>query len=358
MAKALQEEGWGAKNCGTCGVAGVVGVAGTVIGTSRRLMLKSRGAGFSLCCKPQALEDVQLSVFDHAAQQVNEFDTATSDASSVVNNPADLPEEFFGDVVEEDGGLQTYDPTDYNIVAESELVAPRDFEIRDVFGEGSDTVYEALANDIKTTDTGLVPFSPKLKSLKNSKDLFAELRKVFTGSVDDPLYQILGVRQRDDLGRMTVASAKWPKTGGEDAIPELLKPWREFADQAVADAQEITRKVRPGFEDSVLGGAVEFFWVPPGKQGIVGADPRGFHVDGSFLNFGVSDTPGLVLKNSLDGTASRVKVVDDGLHLLKGEYFGIVGDYVPGTEHAVYGPEMAQNGRVSMIVGVTPRPYG
>ena len=74
------------------------------------------------------------------------------------------------------------------------------------------------------------------------------------------------------------------------------------------------------------------------------------------MQFGVADVPGLIIRNTAQGTASRVPLAKDAFQLIKANLWDLQAwfqDLPQGpTWHSVFGPEMASEGRVSMIMSV------
>ena len=359
VAKSLKEEGWQAKNCGVCGLEGSAQASagfravGSAIGSARRA-LQSRGNVFGMCCNPAAamtLDDFEDWVSAETISVADSTGTIYGDNVQIASAHGGwgrMDVEFDAET-----GLEIFDPKNYRIVAESELATPADYTVRNIFAEESEAAERGLRVDVQTTSTGVVPFSADLKAQMSSKDVFKKLRDMFTGSPDDPLYKAMRIRKRDDLGRIMSLSAQWGKEGA--VIPDVLKPMYDWVEVLKKDAAKVLRKLDPHYESVSLDAAVEFFWTPPGEQALIGLDPRGLHLDGGLLSMGTADTAGLVIKDAQTELASRVKLVDDGFHLLKGEMYGRYDPEVTGwqaTFHGVWGPEMAEHGRTSIIVGV------
>lgn len=230
---------------------------------------------------------------------------------------------------------------------------------------------ENLQRDLNGLSTGVVTWSPELvawsppleyltpealassEALTSSEKLFSMLRKVFKGPPTDPLYSALEISERDGKLRMQTWSARW--LSKPDPV---LKPLQDFTNLAIQQGKETVAKLKKLDQEQManIAGEIEIFYTAPSQEALTGVDPRGFHIDHGILQLAASDTPGLVILNSATEEARRVKVVEDTFHLMKAvswdaEAF-IEGHPNGPTWHSVFGPEMAENGRVSMIVNI------
>ena len=74
------------------------------------------------------------------------------------------------------------------------------------------------------------------------------------------------------------------------------------------------------------------------------------------MSLAASDTPGLVIRSFGTGTASRLLVEPESFYLMKAltyDFEGfLAGERTGPTYHSVFGPEMAEKRRVSMVMTI------
>lgn len=330
VADKLQDKDWAKENCAVCIPPSPAGVI-----TARHFR---RGNVLTSCCSvPAVVPPHPEGDFDEGySMDADDEETQTEQSSASV-----------------------YDPTKYNSIGEGDLVAAPEYKLRDVTIPGD--VYH-LKVDLNTLDTGVIAWSPELTAVKSldgriaitsSDDLFAIVRKIFTSPKDDPLYSALEVWERDGNLRLQFDSGKWLKK--KDLILRPLQDWTKAAiKQAVGTVGTI--KGMSAEEQQTIDGSIEFFYTRPSQEALAGVDPRGFHVDAGMMQFACADTPGLIIRGEALKSASRVPVRKNAFQLTKGWSWDtdawFKGEPGGPTYHTVFGPEMAQNGRVSMVLSV------
>lgn len=94
--------------------------------------------------------------------------------------------------------------------------------------------------------------------------------------------------------------------------------------------------------------------LPKGPENVATLDLRGQHVDAGVLQLGAADQPGLVLSQGYPYTFDkfRTPILENGWNVLACTQFEGQSLWGSATLHTVFGPEIVQNGRVSMIVNV------
>ena len=251
-----------------------------------------------------------------------------------------------------------HDPKGYNYIVEDMLKDPPDYILRD---PTQHTGRYGIQNDLNGLSTSVIPWAPDVLAtmadpsgaLTSSENLFQILRKVFAGPEDDPLYKALEISEREGKLRMVSRSKHWI-----DKSDPVLAPIQEFAHAAMEQGMNTVAALKKLSPEQMLDydWETEFFYTAPSEEARTGTDPRGFHHDFGTLQFAASDTPGLVILNAATETASRVKIMPNTFHLMKALDWNIealqAGSPRGPTFHSVFGPEMAQNGRVSMVMDI------
>lgn len=349
VAESMRDEDWAKENCHLCSPPtpqNIITARDSRARTGSRLI--SRGNVLTACCRPSQ---------------------TISEASLDYDEPWDEPAEEGG--TGREGPI--HDAENYNEITNNDLRPPIDFKPRDINGDMEalqrSSNLENLQRDLNGYSTGVATWSHELAAwspppeyltsealtstvpLSSSEKLFDTLRKVFTGPPTDPLYSALEISERDGKLRMQSWSANWLSKSDP-----VLKPLQDFANLAIQQGKDTLAQLKKWTPDQIqrIGGEIEFFYTAPSQEALTGVDPRGFHVDLGILQLAASDTPGLVILNSATKQASRIKIVKDGFHLMKAMSWDtdafIAGTPNGPTWHAVFGPEMAQRGRVSMIL--------
>ncbi|KAL9600218.1 MAG: hypothetical protein Q9219_003361 [cf. Caloplaca sp. 3 TL-2023] len=329
VAKSMRDEKWVKENCRVCGPPSPPN-----LGTSRKNKQRSvsrlhrRGNILSCCCPTTKTVSAAAADYDGA------FDVASSSNDEPLDDPI-------------------YDSQDYNEIGESQLVDAPAYRPWDV-NNPSELV--RLQKDLDQLSTGVVTWSPELLQLTNSEEIFAIVRKAFTAPDTDPLYQALEIKKREGgtLG-WTTLSDRWLSKPNP-----ALKPLQDFVTVAVKQGKQIVAKLKHMDEEDLsdLRGNIEFFYTPPAEVARTSTDPRGFHVDYGLMQFGAADTPGLIVRNVATKTASRCAVPGNTWQVMKSLSWD-TDAFVGGTEnsptwHSVFGPEMAEKGRVSLVMDIFP----
>ena len=333
VADSMRDPDWVETNCKLCELP--LSTNAMITRKSRRPgkpQLQSRGNLMTTCCRVPATLVESAVTIDTISDVTDEGQSAVT---SVLSQESDAAEE----------AEPIYDPREYNQIAESALVPAPAYEVRDV-SIAADV--QGLHNDLDGLSTGLVTWSRTLQGLTSSDEVLNALRDVFTGPATDPLYQSLEILERDNGLRLTTLSRLW--ISKPDPV---LRPFQTFVHAAVQDAIDAVGKLQ-NLDVKTLVGDIQFFHIGPIKKALTGVDPRGFHVNPGTMQFVTADTPGLVIKNSVTGTASRVPLVKNTFQLIKGTKWNLEA-YTQGlpdgpTWHSVFGPEIAEKGRVSMVM--------
>ena len=368
----LRDEKWAEENCGTCPLqAGGASSSLTQAGNTATARLKRRarhslwrrGAGFSTCCKvPQTIESGS-GFGDGLAAEDNPF-------SSHPSIPLEdyQPQAMGDDLVNQEGQTpkistspaalaKIFDAANYAKLVETDIVASPEYTAW-ALSEADSTAN--IGKDLDQFNTAVIAWSPDMKAVTSSEDLFTLLRKTFQGSKDDAIYKGLKVYARNGEQRLASRSIDWI----DDTTTEM-KPLRDLVTASLQHGKDAVAKLKgltPEDAATRLDGNVEFFWCAPGDDALKGGvDPRGLHVDAGLMQFGAQDTPGLVVQNRLTGSISRPPVDKDSLQLVKAHYWDpeaeIRGAAEGATPHGVFGSEMAENGRVSMVMSISYK-YG
>lgn len=326
----MKDEEWAKANCHVCtppAPSGVVSARNIRGRPWSRLV--PRGNVLTSCCRvPEKKIPIVIEGYDESWEP-----------ESIQSNPG-------------------HDPKGYNYIVEDMLKDPLDYLLRD---PTQNTGLHGIHNDLNGLSTSVIPWAPDVLAtmadpsgaLTSSENLFQMLRKVFTGPEDDPLYKALEISEREGKLRMVSRSKHWI----EKSDP-VLAPIQEFAHAAMEQGMNTVAALKKLSPEQMLDydWETEFFYTAPSEEARTGTDPRGFHEDFGTLQFAASDTPGLVILNAVTETASRVKIVPNTFHLMKALDWDIealqAGSPRGPTFHSVFGPEMAQNGRVSMVMDI------
>ena len=348
VADSLKNEGWAAENCGPCKFSQVVpeGYVATLRVKPRKLKsIQRRGNILGSCCNVPGAGVVESDFgdFDSPFKDVLFPD---SEASADVDG-GDSAGEYESTAVDR---LSIYEPESYKTRGESALTPSRGYT-------SLDTSEASFAEDVQKTldesSSAVVDWSPQMKAIMSSDDFFSQWRSIFSGSPDDPLYKALKIEQRDGKLRMISFSPRWKRV-----TDPALKPFQDLTSAALEHGKNIVASVKGLDADQIsrLQGSVEYFWTAPSPEALKGVDPRGLHVDVGLMQFGASDTEGLIVQNFHSGELSRVPVAKDAFQCLKAinwDFEAFINEAANGpTAHTVFDPEMAEKGRVSMIMTI------
>ena len=256
--------------------------------------------------------------------------------------------------IEEEGAdLDGYESVEENTVeffsdldlVESDLTPPPVIATRPLSDK------DGILQDLLQESTAQIPWSEDLARTYNSDDMLASLRKILENP-DDPLYSKM--KATEDEGR--THRPYIDLTQLEDA-PEL-KIYRDFTAQVVKDLKEADKALNKVTAAEVEGAdpLVMAYYYKAGEEGL--SAPYHFHFDPFDIGLSVSDTEGLVIGNSAKFTSSRLPVAKNAWQLIKGEgweEYHIVGKTyrnVAETWHAIFGPEQAARGRMSIVASL------
>ena len=334
VADSMKDPDWIEANCNLCELP--LSTNAVITRKSRRLIrpqLYSRGNIVTTCCRASA-------TLMESTVALDTISDVTGEGQSVGTTSVQSQE---SETVEQAEPI--YDPREYNQIPEVALVPAPAYQMRDVSIAGD---VQGLHNDLDGLSTGLITWSRTLQGVTSSDEVLSALRNVFTGPPTDPLYQSLEILERDNGLRLTTLSRLWISKSDP-----VLKPLQDFVHAAVRDAIDAVGKLQK-LDTKNFVGDIHFFHIGPTKKALTGIDPRGFHVNPGMMQFVAADTPGLVIKNSVTGTASRVPLVKNTFQLIKGMKWNLEA-YTQGlpdgpTWHSVFGPEIAEKGRVSMVL--------
>lgn len=335
VADSMKDPDWVETNCDLCELP--LSTNAIISRKSRRPIkpqLHSRGNVMTTCCRvPATIMESSLNI--------DTISDVTGEGQSAVDVTSEQSQQ--SETVEEAEPI--YDPREYNQISEAALVPAPAYEVRDV--SVADDV-QGLHDDLDGLSTGLMTWSRTLQGMTSSDEVLSVLRNVFTGPATDPLYQSLEILERDNGLRLTTLSRLWISKSDP-----VLKPLQDFVNAAVQDGIDAVGKLQK-LDVKNLAGDIRFFHIGPSRKALTGVDPRGFHVSPGTIQFVMADTPGLVVKNSATGTASRLPLVKNTFQLVKGSNWNLEA-YTKGlpdgpTWHSVFGPEIAEKGRVSMAM--------
>ncbi|KAG8526437.1 uncharacterized protein KY384_000030 [Bacidia gigantensis] len=342
VAEKLQDPSWPKANCRTCATASTGDFSlGKTPARRRRRLSRRAGTTFSFCCRVPPMPEIGTDT-STLLEQATE-DSYTPDPGSI--DPKDVPPSQSRAIYD------TSKPIKY--IPETDLVKPPALLAHDLEADGAEAA-QGLKTDLSSYDVGLIPFSKAAQStgMGSAKDMFATLRKAFTSGPGDALYDGMRVTQKDGTDRLVASSFNFAPSA------DVVKPLRAFADAALEDGKAAISALIPDrFTSDNLLGQVEFFWIPPSEKAGQGVDVRGLHFDGGIMQFAAADREGLVVMSSRTGEASRMPLADEGgvesWACMKASGYGILtGEQV--TLHAVYGPDIVRDGRVSVVVSIGP----
>lgn len=347
VADSLKDEGWQAENCGPCKFPQVVpqGLVATSRVKGRRLKyIQRRGNVFGSCCNVPSAGVLESDFGD--------FDSPFEDAlfPDSEASPDVAGGENAGDESTGVDRASIYEPENYNTIDESALTPSRGYTSLDI---SQPSFAEDVQKFLDESSSAVVDWSPKMTAIISSDDFFSQWRSIFSGSPDDPLYKALKIDQRDGNLRMVSFSPRW-----DHATDPALKPFQDLTSAALEHGKDIVAKVKRLSIDQIfrIQGSVEYFWTAPSPEALKGVDPRGLHVDNGLMQLGASDTEGLIVQDINSKELSRVPVAKNAFQCLKAiqwDFEAFINGAVNGpTAHTVFGPEMAEKGRVSMVMTI------
>lgn len=205
-----------------------------------------------------------------------------------------------------------------------------------------------LLADLKSTNTAALKWSKDASDIYSSKDLFAQLRRIFVPQTkeDEELKELAYVVEQDYGKRLRISSTEWQNDPQSNPTMEKLRLWTQAV---LAQGKETLRVLKGLTADDVdkMNADIDFYWIAKG-EGATNPDLRGLHYDSGTLQFGAADQPGLIIRK--DDTLFRVPTLSEAWHLIKCS--GWAESREEMTEHTVFGPDIVENGRVSLIVNI------
>ena len=319
VAKKMKEKSWVKDNCGICGNSPVPlnNLVSKKIRRRDEYSLSRRGNTMASCCRlppVTELDETPIATADNLGE-TNEIQAA-------------------------------FNPREFGLIKEAELVSPPTLTMRN---KQTANDLQLLSHDLNTLSTGLLKCSPEVTNVMGSDELFSTLRKVFS-KIDEDSHHYIGTIDRGDRSIIR----QWQAFKHD---PEL-KPtydWIEAAEKDIIDTVAQLKSLNTE-DKSRLRTEVEIFYTEPGTKALEGFDVRGWHIDSGIMQFGIADVPGLIVGNTISKTGSRLPVAKDAWHLLKAFFWdkeATMKRLPEGpTWHTVFGPEMAKEGRVSILVTV------
>lgn len=345
----LDDVEWTDTNCASCNPPAVL----SSTARRKRRWLIGRGSGMSICCRVPAfnspvipdiaqLDQEEYYVLDNnanAQQPINIHDTQYVGG--------DIPEA----TVSTDVGYTTWD---------------------DAFRDR----YRILA-DLEKLDTAVLTWSPEVAKVFSSQDIFSLLRRAF--EIENPtpasadLTELLRVH---DIQYKEIGHTSWisgvdldlaPTVRGARMTEELaqtLANVKLFRDAALQQAKQVVQDLKglSRAETQQLRGSVNFYYTSPEEGPFEWAtDERGLVIETGVLQLVAADQPGLIVQNSKLNSLARTPKVDNAWQLLKSAgWKGIYNravkttsyDAATATHHTVFGPKIAEQGRVSMVVSI------
>ena len=336
VATKLEDPAWMDENCGFCALEEIVVDPVDTSKKSRRgrPSLQRRGNTITCCRAPTIVDgipvvyDVLADEGDHVVQPV-ELTTVQEqlEATDPVTNPI-------------------FDSQNYGAVSEASLVPPPDYLPRNM-----DIVTDitSLNNDLETLNTAVVAFRPELTEVMSSDDVFTFFRKAFKLPETDPLFEELDI-DRDANSIQSSCRSNWFMIS---SAPEL-KPIQRFVNLAIQQGVDTAARLK-GLPTDSLVGFVDFFYTEPSEAAAFCGD-KGFDIEGGILQMRAADTPGLVIQDRFTGLATRPPVSKNTWQVTKGVTWDanryLVDRQSAVTWHTTFGPEMAKDGRVSMVMFV------
>ncbi|KAI9798411.1 MAG: hypothetical protein M1833_004805 [Piccolia ochrophora] len=222
---------------------------------------------------------------------------------------------------------------------------------------------EAILKDLEELETAAVAWEPEVVGEMSSTELFAFLRKVFTRDAEAiekdpafaPLYDLLEIKTQDEAsaispGRLGTSSTYWLERASANNIH--VQKMQAYTRAAIDQGKRVVGKLK-GLSDAeiaALQGDIDFYYIPKSKFPLRNPDARDFHTDMSIMQFGAADQPGLVVKYG--DKFSRVPLADDTFYLMKCLDWDPLRGTKGSTVHSVYGQEIADHGRVSMVMNI------
>lgn len=331
----LEDESWTGQQCASCGAPSVK--SSSTVRRQRRSQLSRRVEEEpGLCC------------------HVPEGTPAVADATETITTGST---DWDSDASE----LYSEDPN--RLIGERELVTPPDLRlwedvVADRAGILADLERTYTTSTVAWDPTVVAAFPPQPPRVSASQEVFHLLRDAFEGNSDELAeFRNEFPINREDVdapGRSEVNSDKFINM--QTTEPNMLK-LQAFVKATTEQALTIAKVLKGVTDEQVsatLKSEIDFYYLPPGEENIATLDVRGQHVDAGVLQLGAADQPGLVLATGYTYGFDhyRVPIIPNGWYILPCTEFDGDSRWGAGVLHTVFGPEIMQHGRVSMIVNV------
>ncbi|KAI9808541.1 MAG: hypothetical protein M1825_003690 [Sarcosagium campestre] len=351
--KLAEDSTWQEENCGACDpiitTAGKMRLRRSGDGgrDADRLGRIQRRAGFlSICCKVACCGKTPVQ------------EGAAGGDDSILPESTDEAETAMSDLT---------DATKEQLeAAENSLGPSRELDAHDLDGPDSATAAAQLRAIMTETGTSALKWPKSLTDIRSSKDVFQDLRNIFENPNSDA-FKALNVKPAKPGSSRLFFSTNEVRKASSDLLPKGFADFDRTARVACGDA---TLKVLEQRASSINipGASIDYYYIPPGTE-----DPfsLAFHTDKNIMHFGAQDVDGIVFRDQTPGIvfpgqatgqklSYRLQPQDDVFSAFKGVRFArearkissLVGSGFDATEHAVFGPEIVKNGRVSMVVSV------
>ncbi len=330
VAEKVKDKSWVKDNCGICGNSPMPLNTLAISKKPRRrdddnnYSLSRRGNMMASCCRLPHVTEV-------------DDDTPIAAAVDILPETNDIREAF--------------DPREFEGIKEAGLVPPPVLTMRN---KQTAKDIESLSHDLNTLSTGLIQWSPEVTNALSSTELFSKLRKLFSKQDESGKYYYIGAIDRGN--RQVIR--QWRAFGADPDLKPIYD-WIVAAKKDAIDTVIQLKGLQPQSPEAAkLRGEVEIFHTAPIDQALEGFDERGWHIDGGMMQFAIADVPGLIVGNGLTKQASRLATAKDAWHLLKAFRWDLEASFRRSpdgggpTFHTVFGPEMAKEGRVSVLITV------
>lgn len=232
-------------------------------------------------------------------------------------------------------------------VAEKSFGPPRMLNAHDLDGADSAAAAADLGATMAQTGTSALKWPKALTDITSSKNLFQDLRNIFE-KPDSDVFKALRLKPiNPDFARL-IFDSQTLSLADQTLLPKGLVEWDTAARRICRDAVSgVTQRAKDG--SKILQANIEYFYSPPGTVRF-GKD---FHTDDGLMLFGAQDLDGIVFQEPHGAmTSYRVQLQDDVFSTFRGRRYDGQVDASKATNHRVYGPDIVNKGRVSMILRV------
>lgn len=207
-----------------------------------------------------------------------------------------------------------YDPENYELIEEHELVTPPDIPLRDVAVDR-----DIILDDLKRTSTASIAWDSDVRTAvlqgtragigtSPSQQLFNILRSAFE---DEGLQSDTAEMRefRDELGinhdyqapgRMEFATDEsWTDIQTDNPYLQTLQAFtKAAATQALTIVKQLKGITDAQIEDLGLETSINYYYIPKGPASVKTLDMRGMHEDWGVLQLGAADQPAVVIKTA------------------------------------------------------------